>query len=259
MIDATRIRAEAAAARAQADRLDELAAELEKATANDQAAPRQVPEWTPAAAGLQRLEAFLAALTKSDEVFGARMTPAQKEGCLRLCRAGAGVLPLGWMAYLLATAYHEGGHTMVPIRERGGHAYLDRYDQGRLAEVLGNTPEDDDDGQLYAGRGDVQLTGRRNYERATEKLRALGLLLPGEDLLTTPDLALRPDLSAAIAVIGMREGWFTGKGFNNFIRGRGTLEQFTHARRIINGTDKAALIAGYAVAFQTALEAGGWL
>jgi len=34
--------------------------------------------------------------------------------------------------------------------------------------------------------------------------------------------------------------------------------QFTHARRIINGTDKAVMIAGYAAKFQDALIAGGW-
>ena len=34
--------------------------------------------------------------------------------------------------------------------------------------------------------------------------------------------------------------------------------EFREARRIINGTDKASLIAGYALDFQDALKAGGW-
>jgi hypothetical protein len=44
--------------------------------------------------------------------------------------------------------------------------------------------------------------------------------------------------------IGMAEGWFTGKKLGNYI----TLDKsdFANARRIINGTDKASLIAGYA-------------
>lgn len=187
-----------------------------------------------------------------------KMTTEQVGGCERLMRAGAGRLPLTWMAYGLATGYHETAYTMEPVKERGSHAYLDKYDTGRLAEALGNTPEDDDDGQLYAGRGDVQLTGRRNYRVATQKLQALGILKPTEDMIKTPDLAMRPDVSAAVLVVGMTEGWFTGKKFNDYINNAGGLGQYTNARRIINGTDKAAQIAGYAVKFDTALKAGGW-
>ncbi|PJI36936.1 hypothetical protein CTI14_70530, partial [Methylobacterium radiotolerans] len=33
------------------------------------------------------------------------------------------------------------------------------------------------------------LTGRANYRKATQRLRALGLLLAGQDLETNPDLA----------------------------------------------------------------------
>jgi len=36
------------------------------------------------------------------------------------------------------------------------------------------------------------------------------------------------------------------------------LEQFKNCRRIINGTDKASMIAGYALQFQEALQEGGW-
>lgn len=34
--------------------------------------------------------------------------------------------------------------------------------------------------------------------------------------------------------------------------------QFVAARRIVNGTDKPDLIAGYAETFQAGLQAGGW-
>jgi putative chitinase len=157
--------------------------------------------------------------------------------------------PLSWLAYGLATAWHEA--RLKPIKELGSDAYLDKYDTGKLAEALGNTPEDDDDGILYAGRGLVQLTGRRNYRNAG------GFL--GLDLLTNPDLALDPVNATRILVWGMEGGEFTGRGLKDFLPDRrGTVTQFTNARRIINGTDKAALIAGYAEKFQTALEQGGW-
>jgi putative chitinase len=162
------------------------------------------------------------------------------------------------MACALATDYHETGHTLQPVRERGGAAYLAKYDTGRLAAALGNTPEADGDGVRWAGRGKVQLTGHRNYQHADERLHALGVLGPGESLLETPDLALRMDVAAACLVFGMAEGWFTGKSFNHYLPGRATAEQFAHARRIINGVDRAELVAGYAVAFQAALDLGGW-
>lgn len=161
----------------------------------------------------------------------------------------AGHWPLSWLAYALATAWHEA--RLRPIREKGGEAYLDKYDTGKLAAALGNTPEDDDDGILYAGRGLVQLTGRRNYRNAGA---ALGL-----DLLGAPDQALDPGVATQILVWGMEGGEFTGKSLAETLPDRrATVGQFVQARRIINGTDRAADIAGHALRLQEALEAGGW-
>jgi predicted chitinase len=144
---------------------------------------------------------------------------------------------------------------MQPIKEYGGANYFfRRYDpQGqnpRLARVLGNTQPGD--GAKYAGRGYVQLTGRANYVRAGAKL--------GVDLVNNPDLVLDQAIAANIMRQGMRDGWFTGKSFQSYLpaSGAATVGQFTQARRIINGTDCAAEIAGYAMKFQTALQAGGW-
>jgi hypothetical protein len=259
--DATQLLEVAAGLRAQASALEAFAARLE---AGGPPAPPRPSAPTPAdwiakdGAGLQTLAPFTTALAASRVVFGGKLLDDQRAGCLRLCVAGAGFLPLGWMAYVLATGYHETGHLMVPVHEKGGDAYLSKYDTGRLAEALGNTPQADGDGIKWAGRGDVQLTGARLYQRADAKLAALKLIKPG-DLLADPDLALRPDLSAEIIVQGMREGWFTGKKLNDYVRSKGDLTQFTNARRIVNGTDRAADIAAYAVAFQDALTAGGWL
>jgi hypothetical protein len=54
----------------------------------------------------------------------------------------------------------------------------------------------------------------------------------------------------------MKEGWFTGKKLSDYV----TLQRsdFTGARRIINGTDCAALIAGYAVGYDTTLKDIGY-
>lgn len=144
-------------------------------------------------------------------------------------------------AYMLATAWHETAMTMQPIREYGSHKYLDKYDTARLAERLGNTPEDDDDGQLFAGRGFVQITGRDNYRRF--------------GIENTPDDALKLDVATNILVKGMYEGLFTGKGLNDYLTtAHGNIETFTKARRIINGTDKDRQIAQYALIFQEALD-----
>jgi len=61
-------------------------------------------------------------------------------------------------------------------------------------------------------------------------------------------------------VLGMTEGWFTRKRFASYLPAKGpaTTVQFTSARRIINGIDRADKVAGYAMSFQAALVAGGW-
>lgn len=187
-------------------------------------------------------------------VMGPTLDADEVSGSEVILDAMAG-MPLAWCAYALATAWHETAHTMQPVKEYGGPAYFTRmYDvQGNrpaLARRMGN--REPGDGIRYCGRGYVQLTWRNNY-------RAMGarLNLPLE---ANPDLAMRPDVAAKIMRIGMTEGTFTGKAFKHYLRATGPANkaQFIEARRIINGTDKAALIAGYALEFQKALIKGGW-
>lgn len=148
------------------------------------------------------------------------------------------------VAYMLATTWHETAHTMLPIKERGSNAYLSKYDTGRLARVLGNTPQADGDGQKYAGRGFVQITGKGNYKKFSELL--------GIDLVANPDYTLKPEIAAQILVIGSEKGMFTGKKLSDYIR-TGTVDEFTAARRVINGKDKASLIASHARKFMDCL------
>lgn len=157
--------------------------------------------------------------------------------------------PTSWIAYALATAWHE--CRLRPIHEMGGPKYLAKYDTGHLAKALGNTPEADGDGIKYAGRGLVQLTGRTNYANAG---KALGL-----DLLGRPDLALVPANAVRILVWGMEGGKFTGKSLSRYLPEElGAPSEFEDARRIINGTDRAKLIMAHALRFQDALVKGGW-
>lgn len=144
------------------------------------------------------------------------------------------------IAYMLATTWHETAHTMTPIKEMGSYKYLSKYDTGRLAKVLGNTPEADGDGQLYAGRGYVQITGKSNYRKFSP--------IVGQDLINNPDLTLRPEIAAKILVEGSLKGMFTGKKLTDYIKS-GTFGEYVAARRVINGTDKASLIASHAIKF----------
>lgn len=163
-------------------------------------------------------------------------------------------LPISWTAYALATAWHETAHTMMPISERGGPAYWTRlYDvKGQnpaRAIKYGNT--NPGDGIKYRGRGYVQLTWANNYKKASNKV--------GIDLYKNPDEAMNPHIAAKIMRSGMVDGWFTGKKFSDYLpNGLATRQSFVNARRIINGTDKASLIAGYALDFQEALKIGDW-
>jgi len=145
----------------------------------------------------------------------------------------------GWLAYGLATAWHEA--RMKPIEEWGRGKGLPYGKPGRNG------------GQVPYGRGLVQLTHDTNYERADAEL---GL---GGTLIANYTRALEPDIAVKVLVHGMAAGWFTGKALGNYIgTGLGVLPEFMAARRIINGNDRAALVAGYAVRFQDALIAGGW-
>lgn len=172
--------------------------------------------------------------------FGA-MSQSQVDGFNTLLKA-LSPWPISWVAYGLATARHETAKTMQPIKEIGGPAYFKKmYDiEGERpgkAKELGNLSPGD--GAKYAGRGYVQLTGKYNYEKY--------------GLSTRPDDAMIPAEAARVMKNGMENGRFTGKQLSDYLPG-----DYVGARRIINGTDKAELIAGYARTFEAALKAGEW-
>jgi putative chitinase len=190
-------------------------------------------------------------------LLGPALSESEVEGCNALLGAlGSASWPLSWTAYGLATAYHETAHTMQPVKEIGGPNYFFRmYDpkgaRPAVAKRLGNTNAGD--GAKYFGRGYVQLTGRANYHHAGAQLG-----LPLED---QPDLALKPEVAAKVMVLGMSEGWFTSQSCEMHLPhgdAPGDKTCFCAARKIINGQDRAPLIASYALGFQQALTDGGW-
>lgn len=198
---------------------------------------------------------------RGNKMLGPKISKDEFTGCDNIIRACASAgWPVSYTAYALATAYHETAHTMLPVKEIGGTAYFTRmYDitgsRPAKAKELGNLSPGD--GAKYAGRGYVQLTGKKNYAKATAKLRALGINV---DLVAQPDRAMEPMIAALILVSGMIEGWFTSRKLPDDLptRGPGTLRQFVLSRDIINGTDKDDEIAAYAVDFQTGLQQGGY-
>ena len=182
--------------------------------------------------------AFYASLRqRSSTVFGTSLSQGQVNGCETLLSEGesrGSRLPC--LAYVLATAYHETAHTMQPIEEYG-------KGKGRKYGVPAGPY-----GKVYYGRGYVQLTWLENYQKAGEKLAV--------NLVKYPEQALKPDIAAEILFAGMEEGWFTGKKLDDYLTVLAT--DYVGARRIVNGTDKASLIAGYARDFETALKAAGY-
>jgi len=148
-----------------------------------------------------------------------------------------------WRAYMLATSYHETARTMQPIEEYGkgrGRVYGRKIKHNRQPYTF---PD-----KIYYGRGDVQLTWYENYE-------LMGRLL-GIPLLEQPELALKPDISARIMIEGMTKGMsnrgdFTGVSLENYFNA--TKDDPIQARRIVNGLDKASLIASYHQKFLRAI------
>jgi putative chitinase len=216
-------------------------------------------------------KAFFAALRRRGSgVFGTRLSQKQVEGVDAILDEGISRrTPLKHMAYILATAYHETGGRMQPIRENLNYSVsglLETFGRHRISaadarkygrsgsrkanqeaianiiyggewgrENLGNT--EPGDGWRFRGGGLPQNTGRRNYT-------LLGLA-------DRPDLVTDLKTSVRMMFDAMEQGIYTGKRLDDYT-------DFLSMRRIINGTDKAEKIAAEAEAFQAALRASNW-
>lgn len=169
------------------------------------------------------------------DLFPRGLSRAQTEGVSALLDewdASHRARDLRWLAYALATAYHETAQTMQPVEEVGKGV---GRDYGAV---------DAETGKIYYGRGFAQLTWRENYAKLGRRL--------GLDLVRKPELALEPKNAARILYEGMIEGLFAGCALDDFFSARD--DDWRGARCIINGRDRAGPISEYALAFRAALR-----
>lgn len=161
------------------------------------------------------------------------------------------------LAYILATFFHETARWMIPVIETRrpdepknpsvdtAIARLENsWSKGKLSWVKKPYWRKDADGLSWLGRGGPQVTHKENYLKAEK--------LTGIQFSRNPDMMLKPDISAQVAVKLMLIGTFTGKKLSDYFNAK---TDWVGARRVINGTDKATTIAGYAKQFYNALLA----
>jgi hypothetical protein len=134
------------------------------------------------------------------------------------------------IAYCLATTLHETAGEWIPLEEYGkgkGHPY--------------GTP-DKRTGQIYYGRGYIQCTWYDNYLMLTAAWNKANPTAT-VDFTTHPEMMCIPEYAYWAMSYGMRNGSYTGVGLSRYFND--TVTDPVNARRIINGTDCAARIAGY--------------
>lgn len=116
-----------------------------------------------------------------------------------------GVTRLDQVAYILATC--EGESNFKPIREYRGKQLT------RDQQMYWYTN--------YMGRGFIQVTWKSNYQKVQNRL--------GVPAVSNPDILLTYPVAIATLVLGMRDGWYTGKRLNNYARGA-----YWNMRAIVN-------------------------
>lgn len=174
---------------------------------------------------MNRQSFFLEVRTK---LFDGKLSQSQVDGLTALLDEwdARGFTDIRWLAYILATVYHETGRTIQPVTEFGGQKYL-------KSKVY----------YPYYGRDLVQTTWKANYEKVKK--------FTGIDVVANPELIKDLKTSAKVAIEFMNKGYYTGKKLSHYFNE--TKNDSINARRIINGTDKAELISGYYNEFLKAL------
>jgi predicted chitinase len=156
-----------------------------------------------------------------------------------------------WLAYVLATAYHESAHTLQPVREtlansddQAAKRLEAAWDSGKLPWVKTPYWRKDAEGKYWFGRGLVQITFKPNYQKLGDAI--------GVDLVADPDRTLEMDVAVKIIFYGMLHGSFTGRKLADYFSK--TAADWVNARKIVNGLDRADAIAGYGKSYYAALS-----
>jgi hypothetical protein len=155
-----------------------------------------------------------------------------------ICEERFGWTDLRWLADILAQVRVEVGTNMYPIRERDPSPSYG----------------------TYYGRGQIQLTWVDNYRHARDRLNELGFQFG--DFEQNPELLLQLAPSAAVAVFGMKEGWFRKDLTAPFTPHSlpryfpvGAAPDPLHSRNIVNGKlDRASEVVANFTKFCAALS-----
>jgi putative chitinase len=94
---------------------------------------------------------------------------------------------------------HESGGFKYTLERASGSAYEGNTDLGNVYAG---------DGVKYKGRGLIQLTGRANYQKMSEKT--------GKDLINNPQLVEQPDLATEVSVIWWKDRKRNGLTLNEW-------------------------------------------
>tara|TARA_R110002020_G_scaffold86758_2_gene214198 strand:+ start:3042 stop:3803 length:762 start_codon:yes stop_codon:yes gene_type:complete len=188
-------------------------------------------------------DAFFHHLTVTDpRLFPDGLTPAQRAGLMVKLDVWAQWYaadhPLVFLAAALGQIFRETGGRMEPVleafapdRKASAERLQKAFDVGRLTWVKTPYWLPDETGRHPVGGGDIQLTHRRNYVNAEERLfERFGVRVPLSD---DYDLILDPVVSAHVAFSGMIEGWFRPCKLSDFCTPEGL--DYKAARDIVNG------------------------
>ncbi|MCY0095456.1 hypothetical protein [Hoeflea ulvae] len=170
--------------------------------------------------------------------------------------------PVSFLAAALGQIFRETGGRMEPVleafapdRKTSAERLQKAFDAGRLKWVKSPYWLPDETGRHPVGGGDIQLTHRRNYVNAEQRLKTRFGVRIG--LAENYDLILDPVISAHVAFSGMIEGWFRPCKLADFATAQGL--DYAAARDIVNGDAKqiGPEIARNCRIFEAALKAAG--
>jgi putative chitinase len=149
-----------------------------------------------------------------------------------------------WLAYALATTYHETAFTMGPIHEKRGPKYFfSRYDKD------GDRP-----GEAWQYREGRRRSLSRARLRSADRPWQLwqGQDARGRGFGGHARLGLGSGHRRQNSLAGMETGLFTSKKFGDYFNK--TAEDWLNARKIINGLDCAPQIADHGKRFYGAIS-----